>query len=152
MGWDGLVAPRNALAKHKGAGWTPAPHFDKLGLRGGKSAGGRCTAAVGWRGSNPPKWAGGIAAATSDQPSAATYSMPRGRLGHDARPVRTFQKRSGSTRNRGSLVVRIRLAIVGIPHPWRLRSTRGCPRLILRTGVRFPSHSSPAGPARTPAP
>src|SRR5262245_65426132 len=106
MGWDGLVAPRNALAKHKVAGWTPATHSHKLGLRGGKSAGGRCTAAVGWRGSNPPKWAGGIAAATSDQPSAATYSMPRGRLGHDARPLRTFQKRSGSPRTQRALVGR----------------------------------------------
>src|SRR5262249_61877177 len=96
MGWDGLVAPRNALAKHKVAGWTPATHSHKLGLRGGKSAGGRCTAAVGWRGSNPPKWAGGIAAATSDQPRAATDSMPRGRLGTQRRPAPAVPTTSGS--------------------------------------------------------
>ena len=56
MGWDGLVAARNVLAKHKVAGSTPVTRSHELGLRRGggwrriKSGGGAA------RISCPGKW------------------------------------------------------------------------------------------------
>jgi hypothetical protein len=81
----------------------------------------------------------------------AAPGMPNGGGLEAVTPLRTFRKRSGSSGNPGSLLVRAGITIVGIPRGWRRLDTRGYPDVSLRTGVRFPSHSRPAGPARAPA-
>jgi hypothetical protein len=44
--------------------------------------------------------------------------------------------------NRGSLLVRAGLTVVGIPNTWRLLGMLGHPGLSLRAGVRFPRTST----------
>src|SRR5262245_7572733 len=81
-------------------------------------------------------------APTSPLPGASTSPPPfrnnGARLEHDARPVRTFQKRSRSTGNRWSLLVRATVAILGIPHAWQLLTTLGYSGFCLRTGFDSP--------------